>query len=121
MTQRLSRAELRSWFMMVGGMKTILNALDRQLRDEQGMTHDDYEILSRLHRAQGRSMRMSDLARDIGFSPSRLSHAMSRMEQEGWVRRTPSPSDGRVIEAGLTESGAAKLPILYVNRRPLLL
>lgn len=70
------------------------------------MTHDDYEILSRLHREPGNALRMSDLARDVGFSPSRLSHAMNRMETAGWVTRKPCPTDRRGTEATLTELGS---------------
>jgi DNA-binding MarR family transcriptional regulator len=105
-SQKLNRAELRTWLRLVGGMRSLLNALDRQLRDEAGMTHDDYGILSELHRSIGRTMRMSDLAREVGFSPSRLSHAVSRMEDEGWITRRHSSEDGRVIEARLTDVGA---------------
>ncbi|HSJ83496.1 MAG TPA: MarR family transcriptional regulator [Acidimicrobiia bacterium] len=101
----LSRSELRSWFRLAGGMRSLLNALDRQLRDEAGMTHDDYEILSRLHRAPDRTQRMSGLASDVGFSPSRLSHAVNRMEEAGRIRRRPSPTDRRGTEATLTELG----------------
>ena len=83
----------------------MFNALDRQLRDESGMSHDDYQILSRLHRAPGRSLRMSELAAEVGFSPSRLSHAVRRMEEEGWIERTPSEIDRRGTEASLTDLG----------------
>ena len=94
-----------SWLRLVGGMKSLLNALDRQLRDESGMTHDDYVILSSLHRASERTLRMSDLAREVGFSPSRLSHAVSRMEEAGWVARSPSRTDRRGTDATLTDVG----------------
>jgi len=102
----LSRTELRAWLRLAGGMKSLLNALDRQLRDESGMTHDDYVILSQLHRAPDRTLRMSELAREVGFSPSRLSHAVSRMEEDGWVERSRSEVDRRGTEASLTDNGA---------------
>lgn len=105
MSTPLSRTELRAWFRLAGGMRSLLNALDRQLRDEAGMTHDDYEILSRLHRAPDRTLRMTSLARDVGFSPSRLSHAVNRMEAAGWISRRPSLVDRRGTEATLTELG----------------
>ena len=98
-----------SWFRMISGMRSLLNSLDRQFRDEAGLTHDDYEILSRLHRAPDRTLRMSDLAHDVGFSPSRLSHAIARMEASGWVARQPSDTDRRGTEATLTESGSKKV------------
>jgi DNA-binding MarR family transcriptional regulator len=86
-------------------MRDLSNALDRQFRDHAGMTHDDYEILSRLHRAPDRTLRMSDLARDVGFSPSRLSHAVARMEQEDWVTRARCSTDRRGTDATLTAEG----------------
>jgi DNA-binding MarR family transcriptional regulator len=48
---------------------------------------------------------MSELAAEVGFSPSRLSHAVRRMEEEGWIERTPSEIDRRGTEAGLTDLG----------------
>ena len=106
MPTKLSRSELRAWFRIAGGMRSLLKSLDRQLRDCAGMTHDDYEILSRLYREPAAALRMSDLARDVGFSPSRLSHAMTRMEDSGWVTRQPSSKDRRSTEATLTPLGS---------------
>ena len=102
----LSRTELRAWSRMVGGVRSLLNALDRQLRDDSGMSHDDYGILSRLHREPGRGLRMSQLAADVGFSPSRLSHAVGRMEETGWIVRSSSVDDRRGTDAKLTDLGA---------------
>jgi DNA-binding MarR family transcriptional regulator len=105
MTTAMSRAELRTWIRMIGGVRSLLNALDRQLRDESGMSHDDYQILSQLHRAPERTLRMSTLAREIGFSASRLSHAVNRMEEAGWIDRRPSTSDRRGTDASLSGLG----------------
>ncbi len=101
----LSRAELRSWLRVIEGMRSLLNALDQELRTNAGISHDDYEILSRLHRATNRTLRMSDLASDIGYSPSRLTHAVTRFERDGLVRRSRSTTDGRGVEVTLTEPG----------------
>jgi DNA-binding MarR family transcriptional regulator len=101
----MGRAELRNWIRMIGGIRSLLNALDRQLRDESGMSHDDYQILSQLHRAPERTLRMSTLAREIGFSASRLSHAVNRMEEAGWIDRRPSSNDRRGTDASLTGPG----------------
>lgn len=105
MVERLTRGELRSWYRLIRGIRALLQALDRQLRDQAGISHDDYEILGRLHRAQDRTMRMSTLAREVGFSPSRLSHAVARMEDSGWVARAVGATDRRVVEVHLTAAG----------------
>jgi DNA-binding MarR family transcriptional regulator len=52
---------------------------------------------------------MSDLAALMDFSPSRLSHAMTRIETVDWVRRMPCPGDKRVQYAELTDRGKAVL------------
>src|SRR3712207_7748032 len=58
-----------------------------------------------LSEAPGRSRRMSDLARRANQSQSRLSHTVARLEERGWVRREPSPEDGRGNVAVLTDAG----------------
>ena len=52
---------------------------------------------------------MGDLADFLQFSPSRMSHAVSRMERDGWVLRRRCQSDGRGQEAMLTARGRAAL------------
>jgi DNA-binding MarR family transcriptional regulator len=94
---------------MVGGIKALFDALDRHMRDEAEMSHDDYILLTRLYRAEDHVMRMSDLAGELSRSPSRMSHTIARLEERGWVARDRADSDRRVVLARLTESGAAKL------------
>lgn len=105
----LKRSELRSWLRLVRGIGALFDALDRHMRDEMGMSHDDYVILSHLHRQDGKGVRMSDLARVASFSPSRVSHAAGRLEDKGWLRRSPSKADGRIVQVGLTDAGVAKV------------
>jgi DNA-binding MarR family transcriptional regulator len=94
---------------MVKGIKALFDALDRQMRDEAGMSHDDYILLTRLYRAEDQVMRMSDLAAELSSSPSRMSHTIARLEERGWVERARADSDRRVVLARLTGTGAAKL------------
>jgi DNA-binding MarR family transcriptional regulator len=54
-------------------------------------------------------MAMGVLAEALGWSQSRLSHAVARMEEAGWVRRIPCPKDKRSNLAQLTEAGRQKL------------
>lgn len=105
----LSRSQLRSWVRLVRGMKALFDALDRQLREETGMSHDDYILLARLSRAEGRAMRMSDLAGELSRSPSRISHTIARLEERGWVERARGADDRRVVVARLSDTGMAKV------------
>jgi DNA-binding MarR family transcriptional regulator len=104
----LTRSELRSWLLLIGGIQSLLDALDRQLRDEAGISHDDYRILASLYRSPAHRRRMSDLAREMNYSPSRLTHAAARLQGHGWVSRSPSSADRRGVDIELTDAGAAK-------------
>jgi DNA-binding MarR family transcriptional regulator len=73
------------------------------------MPHPYYMILAMLSDAPGRALRMGSLAGINGYSLSRLSHATARLEERGWVRRTPCPSDKRGNIPELTDAGYAAL------------
>lgn len=101
--------ELDAWLAYVGGSTLLDAALDRQLQRDSGMPHAYYQILAMLSDAPGRTLRMSELAMLTQSSQSRLSHAVARLEQQGWIRRTPCPNDRRSTFAQLTEAGFAAL------------
>ena len=51
------------------------------------------------------AMRMSALAEFAAGSMSRLSHAVTRLERQGWVKRRSVPTEARAVEAVLTPQG----------------
>ncbi len=83
--------------------------VDAQLQRDAGLSHADYEVLVRLSEVPGRRLRMSELAEGVLFSRSRLSHAVTRLERAGWVRRESAPEDRRGMVATLTDAGLATL------------
>jgi DNA-binding MarR family transcriptional regulator len=105
----LSDDQQVQWRTLLSTIRSFSRALERQLLSEAGMPHAYYGILVALNEAPGRRLRMGDLAATVGFSPSRLSHAVARMEQAGWVERHSRPSSGRERDAQLTEGGVAAL------------
>ncbi|HVM13665.1 MAG TPA: MarR family transcriptional regulator [Egibacteraceae bacterium] len=108
-TRWLDAEEQRTWRAFLAMVRTVLEQLDRQLQQEAGMPHAYYEILVRLSEAPEWTLRMSELADRSQCSRSRLSHAVARLEQQGWVRRAACPSDRRGQEAVLTDEGFATL------------
>lgn len=52
---------------------------------------------------------MSDLAVMAGYSQSRHSHAVARLERDGLIRRETRPHDKRAVHAALTDQGRALL------------
>jgi DNA-binding MarR family transcriptional regulator len=83
----------------------LFDQLDRALQHDAGMSHAYYAILVALSDQPERSMRMTDLARLLRYSKTRLSEAIARLESRGWVSRQPCPSDRRVTYAVLTSAG----------------
>lgn len=108
-TRWLDADEQRTWRAFLGATRLLFDQLDRELQRGAGLPHSYYEILVRLSEAPGRSMRMNELAEGLLSSRSRLSHAMARLEEAGWVRRDPSDTDRRGFVARLTDEGFAAL------------
>ncbi|MER7500562.1 MarR family winged helix-turn-helix transcriptional regulator [Nonomuraea pusilla] len=109
MTRWLDADEQHAWRSFLAATQLIYEALDRQLQRDAGMPHTYYMILVALSEAPARSMRMSELAARAQSSQSRLSHAVARLEERGWVRRERCPSDRRGNVAVLTDEGFAAL------------
>jgi DNA-binding MarR family transcriptional regulator len=105
----LTEDEQRAWRAYLESTKVLFDALDRQLQREASMPHAYYEILVRLSESDERAMRMSELAEITRSSRSRLSHAVARLEERGWVEREECLTDRRGQIARLTDAGFAVL------------
>jgi DNA-binding MarR family transcriptional regulator len=108
-TRWLEPGELETWLSYVAATTLLEGELDRQLQRDAGMPHAYYQILAMLSEVPDRSLRMSELAAITQSSQSRLSHAVARLERNGWVRRKPCAEDRRSTFAQLTEEGFAAL------------
>ncbi len=94
-------------FLRLSGQ--LSGRIERDLQQAAGMPHAYYLILAMLSEAPRRSLRMNQLAEVVRASQSRVSHAVARLEEAGWVRRTPAPGDRRGAVAELTDAGFARL------------
>jgi DNA-binding MarR family transcriptional regulator len=105
----LDAEEQQTWRTFLAANQLLREALERQLQRDAGMPHAYYQILVVLSETPGRSMTMSELAQLVRSSPSRLSHAVAKLEELGWVRRARHTRDGRTTLASLTDEGFAAL------------
>ncbi len=105
----LDAEESLTWRALASVLVRLPAALDAQLRRDAGISHFEYQVLALLSEAPGRILRMSALATLVEGSLPRLSQVVARLEQRGWVRRTPDPADGRYTLAILTDQGRAKV------------
>jgi DNA-binding MarR family transcriptional regulator len=108
-TRWLTKEEQQAWRAYIEAIRLLQDSLDAQLQADADMPHAYYEILVRLSEAPRRRLRMAELATGTQSSRSRLSHAVARLEERGWVRREPCPSDRRGQLAVLTADGHAAL------------
>lgn len=107
----LDAEEQKAWRAWLYSAQLLMDRLDRELTRETGISHAYYEILVQLSETPGRALRMSELADRSLSSRSRLSHAVSRLEERGWVRRQVCAEDGRGQLAVLTDEGFAALEV----------
>ncbi|AYG82277.1 Transcriptional regulator SlyA [Streptomyces hundungensis] len=101
----LSDEEQRTWRAYLHATRLLEDHLDRQLQRDAGMPHVYYGLLVQLSQAPRRRMRMTELAKNSKITRSRLSHAVARLENNGWIRREDCPSDKRGQLAILTDAG----------------
>ncbi|MBV9821544.1 MAG: MarR family transcriptional regulator [Actinobacteria bacterium] len=106
-TRWLSAEEQAAWRPFVDGVRALMDVLDRQLQADNNLPHSYFEVLIPLSEAECRTLRMSELAQATRSSRSRLSHAVARLEERGWVRRVDCPTDRRGQLAQLTDAGFA--------------
>src|SRR5215212_9837169 len=101
--------ESRAWVAWILSTRLLWDELERDLQRDAGMPFSYYEVLVMLSESPTRARRMSELADATQSSRSRLSHAVARLEQLGWVRRETCPTDRRGQLAVLTDQGFAAL------------
>lgn len=96
----------RSW-LAVG--HDLPAALARQLGAESQLSMPDYEVLVHLTESETGRTRASELASQLGWERSRLSHHIGRMEARGLVQREECEEDKRGAFVSVTEQGRAAL------------
>ncbi len=105
----LDSSQQQAWRAYIMGTELLLSRLDRELREEHGISLSEYEILVRLSESPDHRMRMALLADSLSHSRSRVTHTIARMERDGLVRRQAAAADGRGVEAVMTEAGYRRL------------
>lgn len=105
----LEPRELRAWMAFLAAAHLVDHEVERQLKRDGGLSHAEFEVLVRLQDAEGGRMRMSDLAREVMVSKSRLTYQVTQLERAGLVKRTGCESDRRSVWAELTADGAEAL------------
>ena len=111
MSQVLSEqsSAVRAFVALVRTHAAVTRQLNAQLTRDHGLTINDYEVLLRLSRAEGRRMRRVDLAGEVLLTASGITRLLDGLERAGFVERASCDSDRRVVYAVLTDAGRDKL------------
>ena len=105
----LNPEEQEIWISFLVATRLLWSQFERDLQCAAELPLTYYEILSMLSELPGRTLSLSHLATLLQLSPSRLSHAVSRLEETGLLCREMSSVDRRRWSATLTENGMAVL------------
>ncbi|MCW2828455.1 MAG: transcriptional regulator, MarR family [Marmoricola sp.] len=105
----LDEDQQHAWRAYIMGTELLQHQLDRELREEHEISFSEYEILVRLSETENGRMRMASLADAMSHSRSRVTHTIARMEKADLVQRAAAQSDGRGVEAVMTDAGHRKL------------
>jgi DNA-binding MarR family transcriptional regulator len=106
----LDDEERRAWVNLAKILLTLPGALESQLLRDADLTLLGYMILARLSVVPDETLRMSEIAEMANGSLPRISHAVARLEDRGWVTRRVCTGQGRRFTAAtLTEAGRAHL------------
>jgi DNA-binding MarR family transcriptional regulator len=101
----LTDDEQRAW-RAYRRMVLLLDAeIARDLTRDSGLSMPDYQVLTALSEADDHRQRLTELANDMQWSASRLSHHVSRMEHRGLVTRAECSEDLRAAYVVLSDDG----------------
>lgn len=105
----LSPDQARTWTRLAALLELLPHALDARLTAETGFTRFEFAVLDSLGAAPDGALGLSELASATNATLPRLSRVVTRLESSGAVRRTPVATDGRAVNAVLTEAGRERL------------
>lgn len=105
----LDEREARAWRGLQLMQMRLAAELARRLAADSGLSYQDYLVLVALtDRPEGR-LRPFELARDLGWEKSRLSHHLVRMAERGLVTKEECDEDRRGAFVVLTSHGREEI------------
>jgi len=100
---------LLPWIAFIRAHAAVYRRLDAELETEQALSLPDYDALVQLALAEGRRLRMSELAERMVLTRSGVSRLVDRLAAEGFVERVACATDARGAFAALTDAGFQRL------------
>jgi DNA-binding MarR family transcriptional regulator len=101
----LSAEEQRSWRSLVRLHQRLFSSLTADLQARSGLSGADFEVLVALTDVPEGRVRFQELAKEIEWEQSRLSHQIRRMIKRDLVAREECLEDGRGAYVVITDHG----------------
>jgi DNA-binding MarR family transcriptional regulator len=106
---QVSQEDWEVWRDYYRAARELTHAFDRRLQDDSGISHPEYLVMVALWNAPHRKLRTGELADDLSWEKSRVSHQVTRMVARGLLERTECDTDARGVWVGLTAEGSRTL------------
>lgn len=111
---RISAAEERTWDAATLAFRLLDQRVERDVQQAADLPLTYYELLVLLSKDEHGSLRMSELAERTHTKPSRITHAVRKLAEAGYVERVHCESDRRSWFASLTPKGRVVLERAWV-------
>ena len=98
-----------TWLRIVQVHDRITHRVDSALHRDHDLSLTGFEALRRIAEAPGERATMSEVAEALGLSRAGVTSTVGRLVEQGLVVRERRPGDRRLLHAGLTPAGRAKV------------
>jgi DNA-binding MarR family transcriptional regulator len=109
MDRWLTEDEQRAWRGLIQMTSRLDARLNRELQQSSGLSLADYDVLVLLTEAVDGRLRVFEIAEDLHWEQSRLSHHLARMQRRGLVSREECTTDRRGAFVVLTGAGRSAI------------
>ena len=91
----LDPAEHDAWDAFIAMRRQLDRVLEARMRSDGDLSAAEFQVLSALTSAEDRSLRIGEVAAELGWERSRVSHLARRMEARGLAERVDCDDDAR--------------------------
>ncbi|MFC1403583.1 MULTISPECIES: MarR family winged helix-turn-helix transcriptional regulator [Streptacidiphilus] len=105
----LNDTEQHAWRSFLRMQAQLTTRLGRELQAESDLSIADYDVLVHLTDLEGGRRRILELARELDWEKSRMSHHLARMAKRGLIAREECEADGRGAFIAITPQGQAAI------------
>ncbi|MDQ1530024.1 MAG: hypothetical protein QOE37_129 [Microbacteriaceae bacterium] len=104
----LTSGEASTWRFIQRLTDLAQGVVEAEIRAAADLSTSEFDVLRCLLAAPGRQLRQNELAAELGWDKSRLSHQLTRMEHRELIERQKS---GRVHAVAMTRLGVQKFDL----------